>query len=164
MSVFYNKTDEEIVREGCAKYNINTSFNAELKRLGKRVTGYILFCKIKYADPSIEKKNSSVISKLWAELDNDVKKIYVLMAKQILDGKPITRKRAPKDQYKQQDKPSDPEHMFKFRNKPHNRLRRETINGKEYILDCFDNIIAVNGIRGDDVGFVGMDKKIRLKI
>jgi len=169
----YNKSINEVLNSIQKNFNIN---DVNLKDnytfiYKKRVTGYLLFVKEQYDNCNDnEKCNSSIISKRWKSLSKEEKQVYTQMAKkqQINKEENIIYKNIKKSsKIKQETTPkSKNKHRFLSyiaeQNINNNNLYKINLNDKEYIIDCFKNIIDIKDNIGKDIGFIDEDDNVIL--
>jgi len=168
----YNKSITQVLELVQKKYNINDNNMADNYTFvyKKRVTGYLLFVKEQYDNcKSGEKCNSSIISKRWKALTKEEKQVYTKKAKNatVLDDE---EEKVPEEKVPEENQVEKPKRKRKHsflsyiaeQNPNNNNLYRITIQEKEYIIDCFKNIIDVQGNIGKDIGFIDDDDNIIL--
>ncbi len=147
-------SDELALKALVEKYNIQVTMT-DYVNYTKKLTGYILFSKEHYKRQTKAKKyNSKIISKMWRALNAEEHDAYVMLAKK-LSKRPI-RRRKKKKVIQNVTKGTKRERMtlFSYETKFHNQLRRITIDDRELVVDCFNNIIDINDMDGEDVGYV----------
>lgn len=149
-NLFLLQKDEERMEQLKRKYAICIN-EKYYKNYKKKLTGYILFCKEEYKDKT-KSNNSTTVSAKWRKLSAEEKDFYKLFARKACEKK-ITRKtKLKRNNSKVKNNYSDNQFLFAYKNvKITNKLKYKTINTKTYIVDCFNNIITIDG---EDIGYI----------
>ena len=155
---FLTRRDTRLLKTYLKKYKkLKIDLN-KYKNQKKKLTGYILFSKEQYAHQDSKKKiNSTMVADMWNNMKSDEKALFGLMAKAIYGKKPT---RAKKKKIVTYIKHKPKKTHFKYLDvKVTNKLEIRKINGKEYIVDAFDNIVTLSG---EDIGHINGNGKVVL--
>jgi len=168
----YNTSITQVLELVRKKYNINDNNMIDNYSFfyKKRVTGYLLFVKEQYDNCKPDEKcNSSIISKRWKSLSKEEKQVYTKRAKKLSNTEEEKEESLPEENTEEEivKKPETKrKHSFLSyiaeQNINNNNLYRITLKEKEYIIDCFKNIIDIKGDIGKDIGFIDDDDNIIL--